>query len=130
MRNAPSRVQRGVEAEAAARVFLETLGYQILHVRYRFRGGEVDLIATEGETLCFVEVRSRAGRAPYAPEETVRSVKQHRLAKAAAHFLTHVWQQPPPPCRFDVVAVQYPGPTIRLIRDAFVANDYSSGQIK
>lgn len=123
MAQSRSRVQRGVEAEAAARAFLESAGYDIVHVRYRFRGGEVDLIAREGETLCFVEVRSRAGRALYAPEETVRSVKQHRLAKAAAHFLTHVWQGPVPPCRFDVVAVQYPGPTIRLIQNAFVANE-------
>jgi putative endonuclease len=106
----------GTQAEDQAAAHLERLGYRIVARNVTARGGELDLVAVEDGTLCFVEVRSR-GRSDYGSgEETVGPTKRRRLVLAAQQFLMR-WRDPGMPCRFDVVAIGPDG--IRLIKNAF-----------
>ncbi len=101
--------------EAAAADMLARRGYRVLARNYRVAGGEIDVIARDGPTLCFVEVRARRSGRFGAPEETVGPIKRARLRIAAEHYLaTH---PRPRGCRFDVVAITPDG--LRLIKDAF-----------
>ena len=81
--------------------------------------GELVICAT-GETLCFVEVRSRADSRHGLPEETISRTKRRRIARAAEHYLMAMRQQQAF-CRFDVVAID--GAEVRLIQDAFRLED-------
>jgi putative endonuclease len=105
----------GAAHEARAADHLERIGYEIVARNFTIRGGEIDLVARDGDTLCFVEVRARASTSFGAAEETVRATKQKRIALAARHYLAKKsWNGR---CRFDVVAIN--GDDLRLIRDAF-----------
>lgn len=70
----------------------------------RARGGEIDLImrAPDG-TLVFVEVRQRSGPLGGGAGASITGLKQQRLLRTAAHYLSRCAH--PPPCRFDVVAI-------------------------
>lgn len=114
-----SRAQKGQQSEDIAANYLQNLGYQILHRRYRWRHGEIDLIATEGTVLCFVEVRSKQNALYGRAIETINWQKQLHLLQTAQHFLTHAWHDSVPACRFDVITLEDPGPYIFLLRDAF-----------
>ncbi len=110
----------GREAESLAKAMLTRAGYSIVEANKRTAGGELDLIAWDGDILVFVEVKAR-GRQDYgSPEEAVDLRKQKRLAQAAAAYLAEMGQ-PQPPCRFDVVAVEYGSgpPRMRHLKDAF-----------
>ncbi|MCS6914801.1 MAG: YraN family protein [Myxococcota bacterium] len=110
--------QRGSMAELQAMRFLQGCGLNILHRNYRWRGGEIDLIAQDGPTLCFVEVRFRHRPDRGSALCTVDARKQARLVRAAEHFLAHTWQSGACPCRFDVVAIEE-GMQLTWVRDAF-----------
>lgn len=102
--------------------FLRGLGYEVVARNWRCATGELDLVAIQDDTLVFVEVRSRASSASYAPEETIGPVKRRRLVSAAEAYLDQTdWEGP---CRFDVVAVDIrdTGTTSRLFTDAFRAD--------
>jgi putative endonuclease len=108
--------QRG-EHEAAR--WLRRHGFRILVRGYRTSRGEIDLIAREGDTLVFIEVKTRrAGE----PAEAVTPEKQRRVALAALHFLKR-HRLLDERSRFDVVALVWPDtsrtPTIEHIRNAF-----------
>jgi len=109
--------------EAAAR-YLESQGYTVLARNFRTRLGEIDLIAREGPTLCFIEVKTRSSQAFGAPAEAVNTPKQQKMAHVASQYLA---QQPQErPCRFDVVEVYLSGQQAivsRLIRGAFVIEE-------
>lgn len=115
--------QVGREGEQAAAAYLESLGYRILARNVRYRAGEIDLVATENGFLVFVEVKTRRGSRFGSPAEAVTAEKQRRLVRLAGIYLAHRGGNPPP-CRFDVVAVE-PGPDgklrCRLIKGAFTA---------
>lgn len=120
---ADDRVRLGRLGEAAAERFLRTLGFRILQRRFRTRRGEVDLIALEGGTLVFVEVKTRRTPGCGAPSEAVGGLKRSRILRAARVYLAGL-PGPERPCRFDVVEVyeEVPGRLRpRLIRDAFQA---------
>ena len=108
----------GAQAESVAAAHLQRSGYRIVARNVTARRGELDLVAIDGDTLCFVEVRARRAAAFGAAEETVGPVKRRRLIAAARVFLAR-WRDPSMPCRFDVVAVEPDG--IRLIKNAFDA---------
>ena len=113
--------QSGNAAEDAALAHLQAAGMLLVTRNYRTPGrggGEIDLVmrAPDG-TLLFVEVRARSGAAQGGAAATVGAVKQQRLVRAAQHYLMHV--ATPPPCRFDVVAID--GPRIEWLRGAFGA---------
>ena len=66
--------------------------------------GEVDLVATTGEVLVFVEVKTRRGTGYGTPGESVSPRKQARLARVAAHYAA-VFEPTEPEFRFDVIAI-------------------------
>ena len=113
----------GAFGEAAAAEYLRKHGFRILGMNYRCRGGELDVIAQEGKTVVFVEVKLRqeGGYAPAA--EYVTPVKQRRLRLAAAAWLADADREDSD-CRFDVMEIYLaPGATkiwrIEHLRDAF-----------
>lgn len=109
--------QRGEELAAA---YLVDAGYRIIERNYRCRFGEIDIVAREGETLVFAEVKSRRSEAYGAPQVAVGHEKQRKISKIALNYLSenHLGCHP---ARFDVVAVLLlpSGTRIELIRDAF-----------
>lgn len=105
----------GLDAEDAAAALLARHGLEILARNYRTRLGEIDLVARDGETLVFVEVRSRASDRFGGALESVTAAKRHRLVAAARQYLSLLRREPP--CRFDVVTVQAGEPA--WLRGAF-----------
>ena len=110
----------GSEAEARAARFLVANGLVVVARNFRCRLGEIDLVARDGATLVFVEVRQRRGNVYGGALASVDRRKQLRLIAAAQVFLSRFAS--PPPCRFDVVAVQGPEATVQWVRDAFAAD--------
>ena len=113
----------GIAAEKAAVRFLKKQGYTLLARNFSTRAGEIDIIAADGKTICFVEVRSRANRGLLAPHASVNRRKQARIRAAATRYLT-VKRLHNRLCRFDVVLMapapeQKSGWHIELFRDAF-----------
>ncbi len=106
----------GREGEDAAADYLRLCGYRIVERNYAWRGGEIDIIASEGPVLAFVEVKARRGDRFGAAHWAVDRRKQHRLAQTAQHYLA-LKRLGSRACRFDVVVVQ--GGRIELIRNAF-----------
>jgi putative endonuclease len=94
-------MNRGAAAEALAADFLANRGLTILHRNYRCRGGEIDLVARDGATLVFVEVRLRRNRAFGTAGESITAAKRRRLRFAALHYLSRLGREPK--CRFDAV---------------------------
>lgn len=97
-------LELGREGEVLAARLLTGKGYRILARNYRTAGGEVDLVCQDGDTLVFVEVKTRSAGSLGRPDQAVTRVKRGRLVRAAAAFLSEHdgWERP---CRFDVVAV-------------------------
>jgi putative endonuclease len=110
----------GRAGEEVARRFLCGRGYRILERNYRCRFGEIDLIARDGGTLVFIEVKTRRSPAFGGPAAAVTAQKQRHLIKASQLFLAQRgWAEEP--CRFDVVTVvmDTAQPRVELIKDAF-----------
>jgi len=114
----------GKISEEQASSFLESQGYRILFHNYKARGSEIDIIAREKDTICFVEVKSRCSDRFGSPQEAVTPAKQQKIARAALMFLQENKLQDKS-CRFDVVAIirQAGKEKFSLFRDAFVLND-------
>lgn len=81
------RQDLGQLGEELACVFLKKQGYKILGQNFRTRGGEIDVIAKEGEMVVFVEVKTRISAAFGYPEEAIDERKQHKLAMTAEAYL-------------------------------------------
>ena len=111
--------ETGRATEALAAQFLQRHGLRIVTRNWRCRFGEIDLIAAEGSTLVFVEVRARASRSHGGAAESITSAKRKRLLAAANLYLTQVGNDRP--CRFDAVLFEGDG-RIRWIRDAIAAS--------
>lgn len=113
----------GKLGEDIATAELWHLGYAILARRYRTRFGEIDIVAQDGQTVVFVEVKARRSDRFGSAAESVTLWKQRRLAAMALDYLSWVGRLEDP-CRFDVVAIDGLGSdhvSIRHIRDAFLA---------
>jgi len=112
----------GASGEDAAVWELTRRGYRILARNVRTRVGELDVVARDGDTLCFIEIKARHSLAFGLPQEAVTPRKQRHIIRAAqwylkAHRLTSA------PARFDVVALLL-GPddrptSVALIQNAF-----------
>lgn len=114
--------QHGQAAELAARAYVRGLGWEILCCNYRSRWGEIDIIAKDGDCICFVEVRARRPGAVVSPAQSVGPDKRRKLARTAAGWLAEASADLP--CRFDVVEVELHGGLGRIaghIRAAFDA---------
>jgi putative endonuclease len=93
----------GRRGEQIAQTFLKSKGYQILHVNWRNRKLEIDIIAMDGETLVFVEVKTRQTLLFGEPENAVDYKKQRSLIHAAnAYVLKYRFEND---ARFDVISV-------------------------
>ena len=106
----------GIAAEALAERFLAGNGLHIVARNYRCRLGEIDLIARDGDTLVFVEVRLRRGRDFGGAAASITAVKRARLVNAAKLYLAGLSRTPP--CRFDAILLDALDPArIEWIKD-------------
>lgn len=112
----------GDDAEGRALQHLQQQGLKLVERNYRVaagpraRGGEVDLIMQERDgTLVFIEVRARRDRWHGGAAASITHGKQQRVIYAAQQYLRR--QATPPPCRFDVVAID--GESLEWLRGAF-----------
>jgi putative endonuclease len=97
----------GQRGEQAAAAFLRRLGYKIVAHGARDRIGELDLVAVDGRTIVFVEVKTRTTHDAGHPVEAIDAQKQLRLTRVAATFLKrHDLLECP--ARFDVIAITWP----------------------
>ena len=117
-----ARQELGILGENLAVAELERRGYAITARRYRTACGEIDIVAQDGETLVFVEVKARETAEFGTAAEAVTPWKQRRLVRMARDYLTRE-RVGEPPCRFDVVAIMFdgPAPAIELYQNAFDA---------
>jgi putative endonuclease len=112
----------GRRGEDAAARFLRRLGYRILARGLDSRLGELDIIAVDGRTIVFVEVKTRTTTDAGHPTDAIDATKQRRMTQAALAYLkSHGLLQHA--ARFDVVAVTWPEnlcrPTIEHFKNAF-----------
>lgn len=108
----------GKQAEDRAAEYLEKQGLRVLQRNYRCRAGEIDLVAMDGQTLVFVEVKARHSSVFGSAGEAIDGRKSVRLRRAAAAYISSHHFGPdgePPPCRFD--AVLFDGDGVQLLRD-------------
>jgi putative endonuclease len=111
----------GRRGEDLACEALGRAGYRVVERRFRTRMGELDIVARDGDTVVFVEVKARSGGSYGTPLESVTWQKRRRLCGMAAEYLL-AHRLEGAPCRFDVVAVTESGgaaPRVEIIRRAF-----------
>lgn len=111
----------GKLGEELAAGFLEKNGYRILVKNYKSRLGEIDIVASDKDVLCFIEVKARFSDRFGAPQEALIKHKQRQISKAALAFLKEKGLLDAK-ARFDVISVDYSensNPKIDLIKDAF-----------
>jgi putative endonuclease len=111
---------RGRPGEDLACRHLAQNGFTVLHRNYRCRSGEVDVVAREGETTVFVEVKERHGSSHGQGFESVTFGKRRRFIRAARLFAAaHGLEESP--LRFDVISIDWDeqGPRVRHDRGAF-----------
>ena len=115
-----AQVALGRRGERAAERYLRRIGYRIVARNFRAAGAEIDLVAIDGETLVFVEVKTRSSRAAGAPEEAVDERKQKQMRRAAEAFARR-YRADEIEMRFDIIAVDASGKRleIELLRNAF-----------
>lgn len=106
MSPASTSYQSGRLAEDAAALLLTHHNVCIIEKNYRARGGEIDLIALDGETVCFIEVRYRRSAAYGGAIASISLPKQRRIAQTALAYLAQTARFTDRPCRFDVAILQ------------------------
>ncbi len=93
-----------MDGESRACAELERLGYRVIERRYRSRFGEIDIVADEGGTVIFVEVKTKTNDNFGDPVEEVTAQKQRQIVSMGQEYA--MYRCPPgTPCRFDVVTV-------------------------
>jgi putative endonuclease len=107
---------QGTRAEDLCAELLRAAGLRLLERNWRCRLGEIDLIAEEGGTLVFAEVRMRSGPGFGGAAESITAAKRSRLLAAARLYLAG---RPDADCRFDVFLVEGEPRQVKWIRDAF-----------
>jgi putative endonuclease len=117
----PQHLHTGRSGEEAAYFYLREKGYVMVARNYRSprSRSELDLVGWDGETLCFIEVKTRSTRGLLPAEAAVDAEKQYDLSRVAREFLRKVKGNPP--VRFDIVSIYLESgePEIELFRDAF-----------
>lgn len=101
----PDNAQIGRIYEEKAVSYMRSKGMSILDTRYRIRQGEIDVVAREGDTIVFCEVKYRKDGSFGNPLDAVDLKKQERIWQAAVHYLTHHGLTGQP-CRFDVIGFE------------------------
>jgi len=112
--------QTGNRGESLAVDYLKRLNYRVIKRNYTIRGGEIDLIASDGDVLVFVEVKTRYSHEFGLPEESLSYFKLQALQRTAQIYLK-MTNQSDKLCRFDLVAVDFSNnkddPEIRHIKN-------------
>ena len=108
----------GAQAEAAAAQYLQQQGLRIVARNWRCRQGELDLIAREGDTLVFVEVRQRASAGFGGAAASISARKCSKLLAAAQTYLQTLPSIPP--CRFDAICID--GPRMEWLKNCIDAS--------
>lgn len=118
----------GAEGEKIAAGFLVKQGYRILQRNYRTVLGEIDIVAREGNTLVFVEVKARSGIQFGPPQVAVDLRKQAKMSRVALAYLKDK-RIDPCDCRFDVIAIVKGsgGVQVELFRNAFELFEMGAG---
>ena len=102
---------------------LERRGYAILARRYRRRGGELDIVARDGQTLVFIEVKTRGGLEFGTGVDAVTLLKRRRMVLVAQDFIAR-HRLGDCSCRFDVVSIEMGAsqqdPDVRVYQNAFI----------
>ena len=111
--------KRGAEAEDLAARYLARKGLAVLEKNFRVRGGEIDLICRDGDSLVFVEVRLRSNSEYGGAAASITPTKQRRIIQAARHWLAKHGEQA---CRFDCILLDALDESrIEWITNAFAA---------
>jgi len=119
---AASPTSAGHAAETHALEYLQGQGLRLLARNWRCKGGELDLVMLDADTVVFVEVRYRLHAAFGGALDSIDGHKQKRLVHAASLFLLKEPQWGNQPCRFDVVALQgshHAGKPLQWLKNAF-----------
>jgi putative endonuclease len=115
-----STKELGKSGENRAVTFLEQKGLSIISRNYRTTDGEIDIIAQDGDTIVFVEVKTRRSLSFGVPEAGVDFRKQKQIKKVAQQFISH-YQLFDRNCRYDILALLYEGTAVEIkyIQNAF-----------
>ena len=108
---------RGRHAENLAALFLQQQGLKLVARNYRCRFGEIDLIARDGKTLVFVEVRMRTSDQFGGAAASITAGKRHKLLRTARHYLAGATRTPA--CRFDALLVNGADNSVEWLKNAF-----------
>jgi putative endonuclease len=108
---------RGQHAENLAALFLQQQGLKLVARNYRCRFGEIDLVARDGKTLVFVEVRMRASDRFGGAAASITAGKRHKLLRTARHYLAGTTRTPA--CRFDALLVNGADNSVEWLKNAF-----------
>lgn len=113
-----NHISTGIKGENIAVDYLLKEGYKVLERNYRFKRAEIDIIASDGNQLIFIEVKTRRSSKFGLPEEAVTVKKSKIVISAAENYINQInWEKD---IRFDVIAVQLnPHIKIEHIKDAF-----------
>lgn len=99
-----NKVKKGEIEEQNARTYLETKNYRILFTNWRYKHAEVDIIAQDGNTVVFVEVKARKNNLFGNPEDFVDKLKMKKMREAADAYIEQFnWQGQ---LRFDIIAIE------------------------
>ena len=112
----------GNYGESLARQYLQGQGYRILEENFRNKIGEIDLIAQDGKTICFVEVKTRQSLDQGQPYEAVTPLKMRKLSQMATFYLKYKFHSLEITSRFDVISIvqrDLEAPAIKHIKNAF-----------
>ena len=96
---------RGKDGEEAAVIYLEKKGYKIIQRNFRFKRGEIDIIAADNDTLVFIEVKSWSFYGIDALEHSINDKKRNRIIETAKYFLFKYRNYKYMTVRFDVVFI-------------------------
>jgi putative endonuclease len=115
-----SHHELGKKGEQMAASYLQRHQYELLHTNWTYGKKEIDIIARQGGTIVFVEVKTRSSQLFGMPEEAVHPRKEELLQQAADQYLHH-YALEPDHIRFDVIAVTLGPGTEEIVhlRDAF-----------
>lgn len=117
----------GKRGEETAIGLLQENGYKILSKNYKTKLGEIDIVARDKDTICFIEVKTRQSDKFGLPSEAISAFKQRQISKAALAFLKEK-NLMDKRARFDIVSIIYSKekPEAGLIKDAFeLDGDYT-----
>ena len=115
-----SNIELGRSGERIAVDFLKINGYDIISTNFRNKIGQIDVIAKDNETICFVEVKTRRNQRFGQPTEAIELSKQRKISQVALMYLKEN-KLLNSPARFDVISIFHPDiqPDVKLIKNAF-----------